>query len=362
MLSSVDYNLLQPHTVALYGLEMQLGVVETLPARELLSPARFDLFAKLYYLRHREKQPDLAKRVYIEHIRCFNPDGKEPGRDDKTGFDDFLDAFSRLFDEIREHGFNPKKSLIPVGSNGVILDGAHRVAILAFLDLPATICRFDDVVSKGPFDYQYFIKRGLSLDLADLIAFEAAHWLPNLRVACLWPRMGNSPTKDMAERTLGDFFPVAYSRSFLISRQALHLLVVNVYQTQEWIGAKENDYLGAKDKAARCFALNRQIRFVFFLCGNSETVTAIKDRIRERHSFGKHTIHITDTESEATRLALLVLTEEGRKEWLYLNQFQSWSEKLYERAKEAGYFFRNILWINFKVWIAKLLQVKHEAK
>ena len=358
MLCSADYELLQPHTVATYGLKAQLGVVETLPARDLLSPARFDLFAKLYYLSNRENQPDLARKVYLEHIRCFNPEGKEPGRDDKAGFDCFLDSFILLFDEIREHGFNPKISLIPVGSNGVILDGAHRVAILAFLDLPVTICRFDGVISKGPFDYQYFIRRGLSQELADQIAFEAAHWLRNLRVACLWPRMGNAQMKDSAERILDEQFPVLYTRNVLISRQTLHRLMVNVYQSQKWIGTKGNDFLGAKDKAARCFDINRQVRFVFFIGSNPEAVMTIKDRIRKIQSFGKHTLHITDTEDEATKLALLVLTEEGKKEWLYINQFQSWSEKLYERVKEDYFFFRNILWINFKVWVARLLRVK----
>lgn len=361
MLSSVDYNLLQPHTVALYRLKMQLGVVETLPARELLSPARFDLFAKLYYLRHREKQPDLAKRVYIEHIRCFNPDGKEPGRDDKTGFDDFLDAFSCLFDEIREHGFNPKKSLIPVGSNGVILDGAHRVAILAFLDLPATICRFDDVVSKGPFDYQYFIKRGLSLDFADIIAFEATHWLRNLQIAGLWARMRTLQKKDTLVNNPGNYFPALYARSVPISKHSLHLLMENIYLSQERNRIKENAWLRVKNEAIPCFAPNRQVTFVFYTNNETDAVATIKSIIQERRLFGKHLLCVTDSEIETTRLAYLILTEGGRNEWLYLNHLQLWSQKLYDRAKEAGYYFRNILWINFKVWIAKLLQVEKEA-
>ena len=65
----------------------------------LISP-RFDLFAKVYYIRMREENRVEAERVYKEHIKAFNPDFKEPGRDDKSGYDDFVSSFDQFFGAI----------------------------------------------------------------------------------------------------------------------------------------------------------------------------------------------------------------------------------------------------------------------
>ena len=82
---------IQEHTVKIYNLNNQSYQIETVKARTLLSPYRFDLYAKLYYIKHRKERPEKALEVYNQHIKTFNPDWKEPGREDKISQKDFID-------------------------------------------------------------------------------------------------------------------------------------------------------------------------------------------------------------------------------------------------------------------------------
>lgn len=55
-------------------------------SEELLHPNRFDLAFKLFYLRMSKLHPDLAREVYLEHIRVFGLERYfEAGREDKIG-------------------------------------------------------------------------------------------------------------------------------------------------------------------------------------------------------------------------------------------------------------------------------------
>ena len=352
---SLDTNLLQRHTVEIYNLDKQDGVLETVEARSLLSPKRFDLFAKLFYLKYKETEPEIARKLYLKHIKAFNPDGKEPGRDDKSSWEDFLKFFDNLTDNLRNHGFDKTLSLVPVGKDNIILDGAHRISILAYLNQPVKICRFDKVLSKGPFDYNYFINRGLPRDMADLIALEATNWLPEVRIACIWPRLENARKKDAEECMLNKSFPIFYDREFSISRKALTLLVTQFFQDQDWIGGQEHGYTAAMDNTYRYFARNRKIQFVFFVGDRSQSVSEIKEAIRETISYGKRLIYITDTSQEAMDLAKTILDEKERKDWLYLNNMASFYGKIHERTSEGITYFRNIVWLGFKARLARML-------
>ena len=76
-------DLIQPHWVEKYHLRDHEYEVFSLPAAELLTPLRFDLFAKLYYIRNRKVRPRLARRVYYESLRALVPLGKEWGQEEE---------------------------------------------------------------------------------------------------------------------------------------------------------------------------------------------------------------------------------------------------------------------------------------
>lgn len=355
--SSADYHLLQPHTVKLYGLEDHPGIIDIVNARRLLVPQRFDLFAKLFYIEFRQTKPEQARNVYLKHIKTFNPDGKEPGSSTKERFDVFLSCFDLLIKDIGDNGFDNTRSLIPVDRDNVILDGAHRTAILAYFNRTVTICRFEDVVSKGPFDYQYFLNRGLSWDVLDCIALYATRWLPNLHVACLWPRIGGADIKDIVQEQIETRFPLLYAREYIVSRKSLMYLISHIYKNQDWVGSDKNGYQGALDKANRCFSRNKQIRFLFFSCESQERVLEMKDEIRRTYPFDKHSIHISDTEEEVQYLSSLVLTEEGLEKWLYYSgRTRHLFGKTCNHVREGLFYLQHVAWLNLKILVARLLK------
>ena len=260
----VNINLLQPHTVKIYNLENKNCKVEKVNARSLLNPLRFDLYAKLFFIRLMSDNFSLANKVYVDHIKVFNPDLKEPGRDDKKDIQDFLRVFVELIKHFKDNEFDESQSIIPVGNGDVILDGAHRVAALAYFNRQVTIARYEGVKPKATFDYQYFINHGLSYKTADLIAQELLRWHDHIKIACLWPRIGGNSEKDSVEGIFRDSFPVFYSRELTVNLTAIKKIVLKLYGHQDWTGSAENGYLGATDKAFKCYAPNHKIRFVFF--------------------------------------------------------------------------------------------------
>ena len=157
----MDFSLLQEHTIRLYDLENHSYAIQKVKARSLLSVHRFDLFAKLYYAHYRKEEPELAKEVYLKHIKAFNPDGREPGRSDKVSFDDFVIVYDELLDHFSNHEFDTSKSIVPVSSDGMILDGAHRVAALAYYDKDITIAKFEGVIPVCQFNLIFCIFHAL---------------------------------------------------------------------------------------------------------------------------------------------------------------------------------------------------------
>ncbi|MCR4860387.1 MAG: hypothetical protein K5910_06970, partial [Bacteroidales bacterium] len=168
-------------------MESHDGKVVTAPAVRFLNPLRFDVFAKLFYIRYREQQPRLAAQVYLKNIRCIVPTGKEWGKEqEKSSFAEHIKVFDELIECFRNGDFDPAVSLVPVGADDNLLDGAHRTAVLAYYRKPVTVCRFDDV--RGDmYDYAWFLARGMSVSVADRIVLEALDWLEDVSVHCLGP-------------------------------------------------------------------------------------------------------------------------------------------------------------------------------
>ena len=347
------YSRLQKHTVDIYNLKEKEYQIEEIAACELLTPQRFDLFAKLFYIRNRENNKEQALRVYIEHIKAFNPDFCEPGRDDKISLDDFIIVFDNLIKHFKCHDFDSEKSLIPVSEDGIILDGAHRVAALAYWGKKVKIIRFKGVVSKGAFDYNYFKFRGLSSSISDLIATEIFNWITGVHVACFWPRMGGVREKEKALKIIEAFAHPYFIKKVTLSLPTLVELIANVYGHQDWVGNETNGFLGAKDKARRCYATNKTIWFVFFSADNLNKVLEIKEQIRELFVYEKDSIHITDNDAETKQLVQLVLSE-GEENIIVSSK--SYLMSLKDSLNDFLFYLKNILWLNFKVKVASLLQ------
>lgn len=339
---------LQTHTVKLYELNEKKYRIRQLPAKELIVGSRFDLWAKLFYAHHRKINSNLAKSVYLSHIMAFNPDGKEPGREDKTNADDFLNVFDALLDYFENHDFDNSISLIPVSSDGVILDGSHRTAALAYYNKLVTVVQFEEVHPVCHFDYQYFLKRGFPISIADLVVESSTLFSDELYVACLWPKMGTEKEKAFALQLIDNQFDVLYVKKRKMSLRGLSRFMYEIYKHQDWVGDANNDYAGAKTKATLCFSSNAIVHFVVFKAKNLEKVLLLKSSVREHYHLEKHALHITDNSEETQQILNLILGD-GKE------LFGNAEARLAEKIAEWRFRFTNIYWLNFKIMIAAFL-------
>jgi hypothetical protein len=78
---------------------------------------------------------------------------------------------------------------------------------------------------------------------------------------------------------------------------------------EHWLGNLKNDFQGSKGKILECFKNSGSVRVIAFQASTLEDVLNIKDRVRNIFEIGKHSIHITDTASEAVRVARLVFND-----------------------------------------------------
>ena len=346
----MDFTLLQEHTIDIYQLRNHECRLEKVPARSLLNPKRFDLFAKLYYIDNVSTNRDDALRVYGEHIKTFNPDGREPGREDKQGVDDFVAVFDQIITHFKDHDFDDEVSVVPVDGNGVILDGAHRVAALAYYGKTVTIARFDDVKAKCDFDCTYFKNRGMAWDVADTIALEMVKWLDQLLVACLWPSTAIKQ-KQLIIEMLGRTHQLAYRKDIRCDLHSLANFVGYIYRGQEW--TQNPDYV--LDKASRVYGKST-LSLVLFVSENSlNTVLEEKEEIRQLLGKGKDSLHIADNHDETLDIATVTLDKNQQSKWMTsqaLNFFNKFSDQL----KERWLIFKKVQWIAFKVRIYNLIQ------
>ena len=335
---------LQPHTVKIYSLVDEDAIEGMIEAKQLLTPVRFDLFAKLYYIRNRVNNKYEAEKVYKEHIKAFNPDWKEPGRDDKLSFEDFLYSFNVLIDKFQQQEFDSSCSLVPITSDNVILDGAHRTSVLAYYDKKVGVAQFLNVEPKVDFDYIYFKDRGLSWNIMDIIANEMVLWLPDIYVACLWPKMTD---KHKAILSIKRNFKIVYNKTVKVNLTSFKRLIAKVYENQSWV----NNLDSVNDKSLQCYGFNGQIEFIFF-CGNSlDKVLSVKDEIREMYGAGKHSLYITDNVTETREIANSVLIETEREKW----NKQLAVYGIHEKIAERWFYFKKVQFINLKVMVARAI-------
>ncbi|HET7321925.1 MAG TPA: hypothetical protein VFI96_05485, partial [Longimicrobiaceae bacterium] len=178
---------LNPHLRTLgIAVPSKIGDSRGVAAMELFTARRFDLAAKHLYARHRllGVEDGWARRVYEAHLEAFNGFVEADGSG-KTGPAAFGAAFDAILDSVVEKGFDASESLVPLGRNGIIIDGAHRLAACLLHRQAVQIVELDHAGSA--FDHRFFRERGLAEPFSDAIALEYCRLQPNAVQVLLFP-------------------------------------------------------------------------------------------------------------------------------------------------------------------------------
>ena len=124
----------------------------------LLSQYRFDIFVKYYYVKSYIENTNVteAQEIYLSHIKAFNDFSEPDGR--KNNKNDFIKCFNSLIDSVKICN-NLDKTINPISTTGIPIDGAHRIAISLYFDLKIQYCVFD--LLDGKYDEIFFLQRGM---------------------------------------------------------------------------------------------------------------------------------------------------------------------------------------------------------
>lgn len=304
------YHLLSDNFIKTRGINdsTKYEILEVDP-RILLTPERIDLAAKIAYIRAVDTKIDLefAKELYVKHIEAFS-DGyfNEPGDDNKTSIDDFFREFNALIKSIKEEGFDNSKSLIPVGKDNIILDGAHRTACAIYFNKPVQIIKFDDF--EFNFNYEYFRGKRLTEELLGYMAIDFARYSNSkLYCACIWPASPVEKRKQVLD-LINKNGKIIYERDVQLDFEGLRNLMVQIYGHQEWIGSTDDEFIGVNGKVDPCYVPGVPCKIVLFEGGELEEVLKMKDDIREIFNIGKHALHISDTLEETQLMTSLLFS------------------------------------------------------
>ncbi len=269
----------------------------------LIRQRRFDLIFKYLYA----KCPSGYNRyAYLEHIRAFNnfyelnPSDNKP----KNSAEDFINSFNVLIGNLKLNGYSNEKDAIPLGINGEIQDGAHRLATCAALNIPARL-EHDVNKSDSIYDYRFFLNRGMDQAVMDYGALEYVKLNPNAYIVNLHS-ITDPKFDDKVEAILNKYGIIYYKRAIKLTYNGLVNLKKMSYgllwDRETWIGTPANKYAGAQDHAKASLGKNCT-RIYVFICNDIQKVIKAKKEIRDIYGIGNYSVHINDIHEEAVWLA-----------------------------------------------------------
>ncbi len=299
---------LNPHLLALDYLPQDKPVPwECHNADRLLVGQRFDLPAKTIFARHRllNINSRWAQEIYQAHLAAFSQGTFREGDGTKNSSADYIKAFELLLDSIKTNGFDPEKSLVPVGQGRVLIDGAHRVAACLALQKPITCLNYERPANH--YDADYFFKHGLAPHFADAIAAEFCRLDPCSFVVSVFPcAVGRG---EVVRRILLEFGGIFYEKSIHLVNDGPYLLIRQMYEGEKWIGNWQDNFKGARQDAIIRFKGTDPLRVFIFSAANRELVRAAKSKIRALYELGNYSVHINDTHAQTLTLSQLLLND-----------------------------------------------------
>lgn len=279
-------------------------------ANELIVSDRIDLIAKLEYIDFKEKsiKCDFAKELYIKHIEAFsNGTYTEPGTPEKNNISKYLEQFDKLIDKIKHDGFDPKISLIPVGRNNEILDGAHRTSTAAYFNKKVNVIKFPALSRK--FDYDFFKNRLLEEEYLDYLINKYCTLKENVYIACIWPRGNYDSYVKQINNIIRDRYKVVCSKEIKLSYNGLRNFMIQIYGHQSWVKNFEDNFKDIVSKVDNCYKKDRSMIVYVLESDSFDEILTLKQEVCKFVDIEKHFIHIIDNQLKSIQILNLLFNK-----------------------------------------------------
>lgn len=301
-MNKIEYsNKVEPFILSEIASENDVNLIENIKLK--LTFNRFDLAFKMSFLESVHKNDLYKNTCYEEHIKAFTLGSfSELGAGHKKNIIDYENCFKGLLENFKINGFNDEESIIPLAKDNSILNGAHRTAIATYLNLPVTCLKTN--IEPNNYNYSFFKERGVSDDVLDYMAQKFIEYSDDCYLAFVWP------SAEGFDNEIDDIFEkIVYKRNIKLNYNGAHNLLVEAYNCEQWLGNAQDNYPGVNAKLVECFPNYNDVRVYLFQSSGLDNVLSKKDKIRDLFGIGKHSIHITDTNSETKNLASLIFNE-----------------------------------------------------
>lgn len=314
--------------------------IRDIEAKKLIVSSRLDLVAKYKYVEFKEKkiESSFAKDLYAKHIEAFTKGTfTEPGNKEKNSIDKYINTFDLLIENIKKDGFDFNNSIIPMGENLSILDGAHRTSVAAFYEKDVRAIKFDDL--KLNFDYDFFKKRLLEDKYLDYLINEYCKLKKNIYIACMWPIAKNKKKREEAEKLINKYGELICKKEVAFNYNGLKNFMLQIYGHHNWIGNHMNNYKGVESKVDSCYYDGHPVSVYVFECESLSKVIELKENVRDLFNISNHSIHITDNFKESIQMANLIFNNNciefmNKRKPNQFNQFNNFFEELKKEIKD----------------------------
>ena len=283
-----------------------------------LSPCRFDLIAKYLYVKSKDKNlnTDFYKELYHKHFITFNgckelPDITRGEKGiTKNNIDDFINSFDNLIENIKKNGFD-ERFPIPIGNNGVIINGAHRLVTSYYYNIiPKTININED--GNTGYNYRFFLNRTsnpyLEGKYADTMALEYINHNPNVRTMVIYPVAYDIIKLNKIIEIIKKYGNIYYHKIIKLDANGINNLIKEMYRSEEWIGGMFPNGWSPGGKAQRCISDNPLV-YISIVMNDINKCIELKEKCREVYNMGKHSLHMSDYTSDTYRISSSLLNK-----------------------------------------------------
>ena len=303
------------------------------PAHKYLNARRFDVIVKsvyAYFFLIMKNVPKCIQNAYVEHLRVWNnfreycsdldprwSDYYKKCEEKKTK-KDFITSFHRTMECIEKEGFNLSLSQIPLSKNGVIANGAHRLATGVILSKELYFqqlnYRFNII-----WDFLFFQHRGLSTTVTDAVLMEwmkiqyKLKLLSQVSIISLFTDSARDATniRHIVRHKLSRDEMILYEKSLMVTNLDISYLNSLIFANESIFGTT----IQRLKMRVPTFRLNRAY-FFFFFGKNKEEIIRNSAWKPYEQMCRNCSVHILDKPESNLVLASMILNN-GTLQYIY---------------------------------------------
>lgn len=304
----------------------EIDIVEIDPL-VLINHSRFDIMAKYIYatFKHNKLQSNWGYRLYEDHMWVFNKYNEDDGSG-KKGIKSFVRSFNSTLESIQRNGFDKEISLLPLNTEGIPIDGAHRLtAALLYKHKINTIKVSSNTIN---YNYEFFKRKGLLNKWGDAMAYEYCKLKKQTHIVILFPIAMKKKVKII--ETLKKYGSIYYEKDItLVNRgqQNLIKLLFKDNNRKEDLkrNMKEDDYFKGKNT----------VNALVFEKKDSISYEKVKEDLEKLFKQDLIPFYINERHDDTIRLTQSLLNENSLHFLNYakLNSFESF-ESLKDEYRE----------------------------